>query len=195
MLGRRDPQTSLLNAATQLGSDALKPMGVYAHLARHGHQIFRDEDFAAVYCANNGRPSTPPSLLAMARLLQHKEKISDAEVIERCRYDLRWKVVLELDPLSTEAPFVKSTFQLFRTRLTLHEQEGLAFAKSLEIARAKGILPKSLRLALDSSPVRGRGAVKDTYNLISDGIVAVLRTIASRGQLSRGCPSAQNHRR
>lgn len=178
MLGRRDPQTSLFNAATQLGSDAVKPMGFYAHLARDGHQVFRDEDFAAAYCANNGRPSAPPSLLAMARLLQHKEKISDAEVIERCRYDLRWKVALDLDPLNTDAPFVKSTFQLFRTRLTLHEQEGLMFAKSLEIARDKGILPKSLRLALDSSPVRGRGAVKDTYNLLSDAIVALLRAIA-----------------
>jgi hypothetical protein len=184
MLGRRDPQTSLFNAFTQLESDAIKSMGFYAHLARDGHQIFRDEDFAAAYCANNGRPSAPPSLLAMARLLQHKEKISDAEVIERCRYDLRWKVALDLDPLSTDAPFVKSTFQLFRTRLTLHEQEGLMFAKSLEIARDRGLLPKSLRLALDSSPVRGRGAVKDTYNLLSDAIVALLRAIARARETS-----------
>ena len=184
MLGRRDPQTSLFNAPTQLGSDALKPMGFYAHLARDGHQIFRDEDFAAAYCANNGRPSAPPSLLAMARLLQYKEKISDAEVIERCRYDLRWKVALDLDPLSTDAPFVKSTFQLFRTRLTLHEKEGLIFAKSLETARDRGILPKSVRLALDSSPVRGRGAVKDTYNLLSDAIVALLRAIARARETS-----------
>jgi hypothetical protein len=184
MLGRRDPQTNLFNASTQLGPDALKPMGCYADLARHGHQIFRDDDFAAIYCANNGRPSAPPSLLAMARLLQHKEKISDVEVINRCRYDLRWKVALDLDPLSTDAPFVKSTFQLFRIRLTLHGQEGLAFAKSLEIAHRKGILPKSLRLALDSSPVRGRGAVKDTYNLISDAIVALLRAIARARETS-----------
>jgi len=184
MLGRRDPQTNLFNASTQLGSAAIRRMGFYSRLAREGSKIFRDEDFATAYCADNGRPSAPPSLLAMARLLQHKEKISDAEVIERCRYDLRWKVALDLDPLSTEAPFVKSTFQLFRTRLTLHEKEGLAFAKSLEIAREKGLLPKSVRLALDSSPVRGRGAVKDTYNLLSDAIVALLRAIARARETS-----------
>jgi hypothetical protein len=178
MLGRRDSQTSFFNAPTQLGPDALKPMGFYAHLGRDGHQIFRDEDFVAAYCADNGRPSAPPSLLALARLLQHYEGISDATVIDRCRYDLRWKVVLDLDPLTTETPFAKSTFQLFRTRLTLHEKEGLVFGKSIEIARGKGLLPKRLRLALDSSPVRGRGAVKDTYNLLSDGVVELLRAIA-----------------
>ena len=184
MLGRRDPQTNFLNAATQLGSEALEQMGFYAHLARNGHKVFRDEDFAAVYCADNGRPSAPPSLLAMARLLQHYEGISDATVIDRCRYDLRWKVVFDLDPLSTETPFVKSTFQLFRARLTLHEKEGAVFARSVEIARDAGLLPKRLRLALDSSPVRGRGAVKDTYNLLSDAIVEILRAIARARETS-----------
>jgi hypothetical protein len=33
-------------------------------------------------------------------------------------------------------------------------------------------------VALDSSPVRGRGAVKDTFNLLSDAIAAVVRSVA-----------------
>ena len=31
-------------------------------------QLFRDEDFAELYCADNGRDSVPPSLLATGLL-------------------------------------------------------------------------------------------------------------------------------
>jgi hypothetical protein len=180
MLGKRDPQRSFFGAAAQLGSQVVAKLGFYGKLASEGHRLFREEDFADAYCANNGRPSTPPGLLAMARLLQHYEGISDAEVIERCRFDLRWKLALDLDATSIDAPFVKSTFQAFRARLTLHIKEGLAFEKSVRAAREAGLLPKQLRVALDSSPIRGRGAVKDTFNLLSDAIVAVIRAAAAK---------------
>lgn len=180
MLGKRNPQRSLLGAANQLGSSVLRRLGFYGQLATAGHQLFADEDFQGAYCADNGRPSCPPSVLATARLLQHYEGVSDAEVVERCKYDLRWKVALDLDLASIEAPFVKSTFQAFRVRLTLHAQEGLVFERSVKAAREAGRLPARLRVALDSSPVRGRGAVKDTFNLLSDAIVAVIRAIAAK---------------
>jgi len=179
MLGHRDRQSSLLSAKTQLGEKSVSRMGVYSRLSDESFRLFCDEDFGFAYNRETGRPSCPPSLLATARLLQHYVGISDAEVVERCRYDLRWKVALDLDLASTRAPFSKSTFQLFRTRLTLHEQEGLVFERSVAKAREAGLLPKSLRVALDSSPVRGRGAVKDTYNLLSDAIVGVVHAVAS----------------
>lgn len=180
MLGRRDPQKSFFGAGAELGPEATAKLGFYGTLASQGNRLFREEDFADAYCANNGRPSTPPCLLAIARLLQHYEGISDAEVIDRCRYDLRWKVAMDLDALSIQAPFAKSTFQAFRARLTLHAKEGLAFEKSVQSAKAAGLLPSRLQVAVDSSPVRGRGAVKDTFNLLSDAIVAVVRAAATR---------------
>ena len=179
MLGRRDPQRSFFDASTQLPEEAIDQMGFYGKLSKKSHRFFRDDDFAAAYCPDNGRPSAPPSLLAVAHLLQHFEGISDAEVIERTRYDLRWKLALDLDPLTVDAPFAKSTFQAFRARLTLHEQEGNVFERSVQEACRAGLLPRKIRVALDSSPVRGRGAVKDTYNLLSDAIAAVLRSVAA----------------
>jgi len=158
-------------------------MGVYGKVSEESFRVFRDEDFAFGYCLERGRPSCPPSLLATARLLQHYAGISDAEVVDRCRYDLRWKVALDLDLASTSAPFTKSTFQLFRSRLSLHEKEGLIFERSVTLAAKAGLLPKKLEIALDSSPVRGRGAVKDTFNLLSDAILKVLRSVAS----AEGC--------
>ncbi len=68
MLGRRAAQQNLFSADTQyldfVGEDSF-----YGFLAQHGRQLFRDEDFAAIYCENFGRPSVPPSLLAIALLL------------------------------------------------------------------------------------------------------------------------------
>ncbi len=76
-------------------------------------------------------------------------------------------------------PFAQSTLQQFRTQLILHNQIQAVFLRSLELAREKGLLKgKALRLVLDTTPILGRGAVKDTYNLLADGIRQLLRTLA-----------------
>lgn len=180
MLGTRDPQRTFFGAIAQLGIDVVARMGFYGQLGLNWWTVFKDEDFSGAYELDNGRPSVPPTMLAIARLLQHYDGISDAEVIERCRYDMRYKVALDLDAYSIEAPFAKSTFQAFRVRLTLHATEGLAFEQSIRLARKNGMLPKKLRVALDSSPVRGKGAVKDTFALLSDAIAEVIRSVARK---------------
>lgn len=180
MLGTRNPQRTFFGAVAQLGIEAVMSMGFYGQLALNWWTLFKDEDFADAYCLDNGRPSVPPTLLAIARLLQHYDGISDAEVVARCRFDLRYKAALDLDAYSIEAPFAKSTFQAFRARLTLYAKEGFAFEQSVRLARERGMLPKKLRVALDSSPVRGKGAVKDTFNLLSDAIKEVIRSVARK---------------
>ena len=66
----------------------------YGLLASQRGRLFRDADFAEFYCADNGRDSVPPSLLATALLLQTHDKVSDAEAKARADFDLRWKVAL-----------------------------------------------------------------------------------------------------
>lgn len=178
MLGRRSGQRKLFGARSLLSDRDLNRMGFFGRIARVGEEIFDDEDFSAAYCLDNGRPSAPPSLVALATLLQFREGLSDRATIDCLRYDLRWKAALHLDAVSTEAPFSRTTLQAFRVRLTLHELEGRAFERSVEVAQEAGLLPRRLRLAVDSTPVRGRGAVKDTYNLLSDAIAQVLRRVA-----------------
>lgn len=109
MLGKRNPQRDLFSTIGQLGSDIVGQLGFYGKLAEEGHRFFKDEDFAPAYCLDNGRPSCPPSLIALARLLQHFAGVSDAEVVERCKFDLRWKYSLDLDLATVKAPFAKST--------------------------------------------------------------------------------------
>ena len=176
MLGRRAEQQNLFSADTQyldfVGEDSF-----YGFLARHGRQLFSDEDFAAIYCENFGRPSVPPSLLAITLLLQTHDKVSDAEATRRAAFDMCWKVALgvELD----ERPFAKSTLQLFRAQLVIHDKAQDIFTQSLEFARQTGYLKgRKARLAVDSTHIFGRGAVEDTYNLIAHGIRKLCRALA-----------------
>src|SRR5215467_11259286 len=93
MLGSRDPQTSLFDG-DQVYLDHVGRRTFYAYLAGERHKLFRDEEFAELYSARQGRPSVPPSLLCVALELQHHDRCSDQEAAERAAYDQRWKVAL-----------------------------------------------------------------------------------------------------
>ena len=174
MLGKRSDQRGLFEA-DHLYLDLVGRDSFYGRLAGLRGQLFRDEDFAALYCRDNGRSSVPPSLLATALLLQAHDKVSDAEAHRRATVDLSWKVALGVEV----RPFAQSTLQHFRAQLVLHAQMRALFRRSLELARARGLLRgRSLQVALDTTPIWGRGAVKDTYNLLADGIRQLLRTLA-----------------
>jgi hypothetical protein len=177
MLGRRDPQATIFDG-DQLYLEHVGEKTFYGYLARNRHELFRDDDFTELYHAKRGRPSVPPSMLCVALLLQAYEGCSDAEATARASYDQRWKVALGVRDL--EKPFVKSTMQLFRAHLLLHGKARLPFERSLEVARKSGYLRSHgrLRVAVDSTNILGRGAVRDTYNLIGDGIVSVARVLA-----------------
>jgi hypothetical protein len=69
MLGKRGPQRGLFEADTVYG-DFVGRDTFYGFLAAQRGKLFRDEDFAALYARNNGRPSVPPSVLATALVLQ-----------------------------------------------------------------------------------------------------------------------------
>ena len=53
------------------------------------------------------------------------------------------------------------------------------FQRSLGIAKETGYFkPRKLKVVLDTSNIFGRGAVKDTYNLLADGVLKLTRTLA-----------------
>jgi hypothetical protein len=176
MLGERTDQRGLFEA-DHMYLDYVGRHSFYGFLASMRGQLFRDEEFAALYCPDNGRNSVPPSLLATALLLQTHDKASDDETKQRADFDIRWKVALGIDV--DERPFAKSTLQLFRAHLILHDKARAVFQRSLQFARKTGYVKnRRMKAALDTSYILGRGAVKDTYNLLSDGIIQVVRALA-----------------
>jgi hypothetical protein len=177
MLGKRSAQYGLLEA-DHLYLDMVGRNSFYGFLASMRGQLFKDEEFAELYCLDNGRNSVPPSLLATALLLQTHDKASDEEAKERADFDIRWKVALGIGV--EDKPFAKSTLQLFRAQLILHDKVRAVFQRSIRFARETGYLKgRRMKAALDTSYILGRGAVKDTYNLLADGIIQVVKALAA----------------
>jgi hypothetical protein len=181
MLGKRGPQRGLFEADTAYGAFVGRD-SFYGWLASQRGELFQDEAFAGLYVLDNGRPSVPPSLLAVALVLQTYDGVSDEEAKQRADFDPRWKVALgvELDA----RPFAKSTLQEFRAQLIVHAEQAAIFRASLELAKRRGTFrtksgeKRKLKVALDTTNILGRGAVKDTYNLLGDGIVKLARVLA-----------------
>ena len=68
---------------------------------------------------------------------------------------------------------------MFRAQLILHDKVREVFESSLRLARESGYLKRrSMRVALDTTNILGRGAVRDTYNLLADGMVKLMRALA-----------------
>ena len=182
MLGKRSDQRGLWEA-DRLYLDHVGKDTFYGLLAALRGQLFSDDDFAEIYCQDNGRDSVPPSLLATALLLQTYDRVSDAEAKARADFDIRWKVALGIE--IEDRPFAKSTLQLFRAQLILHDKVREVFESSLRLARQSGYLKqRGMRVALDTTCILGRGAVKDTYNLLADGIVKLLRALAAVAKIT-----------
>lgn len=124
--------------------------------------------------------------------MQAYEGISDEEAKARADFDLRWKVALGIG--LEERPFAKSTLQLFRARLVIHERVRALFQKSLTFARRTGYLRScTLKVVLDTTHVLGRGALKDTYNLLADGITVLARELAAEAPRSDPEEWAREH--
>src|ERR1019366_3117516 len=135
---------------------------LYGYLAQNRQHLFRDEDFAALYCGDNGRTSVAPSLAISILFLRAYEKVSFVEAVDRTKYDLCWKVALGLE--MEKGPMQKSTLQDFEAKLVLHERGEALLKKSMEEARRAGSLhSRKIRVALDTTPILGKGGVKETY--------------------------------
>src|SRR5215218_270293 len=177
MLGKRKAQRDLFDVGNVFPV-ALDPASFHGQLARAADRLFADEDFAAFYAEGVGRSSTPPSLLALMTLLQHESGCSDAEAIARSAFDLRWAAVLR--KAAGEPLCAKSTFQLFRAHLVLHDGVRTLFEQSIAEARRAGLLKGgALRVALDTKPILGQGAVEDTYNLLATGVQQLVRALSA----------------
>ena len=173
MLSTADRQQGFFDAAWC--SDLLPEGSFYSLLAEHGERIVRDEDFADCYSGSQGRPSIPPSLLAKVLLLAYREGLSDERAMDAVRFDLRWKVALDL-PVDHPG-FHATSLVRFRARLLLHGKERLVFERSLELAGELGLISGQAEQILDSTPMLGAAAVQDTATLVRSGVSKLIDSV------------------
>jgi len=167
MLGKEDRQISFFDTGF-VCAHLIDKKSFYAKMHDCADKIITDDDFADIYCLNNGRPSVPPARITKVLILETYEHLSDREALEMLRFNIKWKYALDV-PLDYEG-FDRSLLVYFRARLLINHKEKMIFKKTLELAREAGLLKKEVDQAIDSTPMLGAAAVKDTYELLRDGI-------------------------
>jgi len=81
------------------------------------------------------------------------------EAKQRADFDIRWKVALGIEV--EDRPFAKSTLQLFRAQLILHDRVRAIFQRSLQFARQTGYLKgRRMKVVSTATFIRGRGALQ-----------------------------------
>ena len=173
MLRVADRRQGLFDAAWCL--TLLPEESIYALLAERGERIVGDEDFADCYSERHGRPSIPPSLLAKVMLLAYRDGLSDERAMEAVRFDLRWRIGLDL-PVDHPG-FHFTSLVRFRAGLLLDGKERLVFERTLELASELGLLSGSAEQILDSTPMLGAAAVQDTAVLVRAAVRKLLDAV------------------
>ena len=159
---------------------------LFGFLRRHRLEIFDDAfqvELESMYRDTGaGKEPVPPALLAMALVLQGYLGTSDFDAVEASVFDARWQMVLGRLG-ETEPAFSQGALQAFRERLIASDMDRRLLERTIELARATSEfdwkkLPKTLRVAIDSSPLEGAGRVEDTINLLAHAARKVVECAA-----------------
>jgi hypothetical protein len=176
------PPQDLSPTEEKIAARAAKKKKLFVFLRAIRTELFDpafQEELAGMYRQTGaGKPPVPPALLAMATLLQAYTRVGDQEAVELTLDSKRWQLVL--DGLGAEEPlFSQGSLFDFRMRLMSTGMDQRLLERTVELARAHGGFDaKTLRLALDSSPLWGHGRVEDTFNLLGHAAHQVIACLA-----------------
>lgn len=175
-----------LSAKEEKVAKRIRKAKLFVFLRQIRHELF-DPDFQTELTtvfkdSSVGLSPIPPAQLALAVILQAYTGVSDEEAMEAIEMDRRWQLVLDcLD--CEQAPFGKGTLVRFRALLISKSFDRRLVEKTIEMAHSlKGYDSRSLRVALDSSPLWGAARVEDTYNLLGHALRKALEVIAQNCQ-------------
>jgi hypothetical protein len=180
--GSAPRQADLFRDTASFVEPLVRSDSIHALLARECHGLFPDALFDDLFAANVGRRSVPPMIVAVVMVLQRLEGLSDREAVERYTFDARWKYAAGGQPF--DAPgFAHTVLVDMRARLARSDRPNRIFERTLEVARAAGLL--GVRRVLDSTPLYDAVATMDTVTLVRSAIRGVLAAAGEREQALR----------
>ncbi len=143
MLGERSAQRGLFEADTMF-AEFVGRRNFYGFLAAQRDELLRDEDFAALYCSNNGAAecaAQPAGHRAGVASLRRGSRMTTPNNALTTTCGGRWRWASNWDV----RPFAKSTLQEFRAQLIVHDQTRAIFQRSLEVAKRRGVWKRVTR--------------------------------------------------
>jgi transposase len=113
--------------------------------------LYRDAQFAELFCATSGQACYSPGQLAMVTVMQFMESLSDRQAAEAVRSRIDWKYILGLS--LTDTGFDYSVLSEFRQRLLTGEQSSHLLDELLRVCQAQGWLQGQGKQRTDSTHV------------------------------------------
>lgn len=124
------------------------------------------DELKSKYCLDNGRNAIPPIRMFKYLLLKAIHDLSDADLIERSKYDMSFKYFLDMAP--EEDVIDSSSLTKFR-RLRLQDMNllDLLIGKTVEIALEKGLIT-SKTIIVDATHTKARYNQKSPKEFLQD---------------------------
>lgn len=112
------------------------------------------DELKSKYCLDNGRNAIPPIRMFKYLLLKAIYDLSDADLVERSKYDMSFKYFLDMTP---EADVIDSSSLTKFRRLRLQDMNllDLLIGKTVEIALEKGLIT-SKTIIVDATHTKAR---------------------------------------
>jgi IS5 family transposase len=155
----------------------LIPAGsMFAFLAAHRAEVFRDADYADLFAPPGlGRPSIPATQMAAVLVLQVLHDYSDRETAEAVRFDVRWKAAIGA-PLD-DAGFDPSSLVYWRNRIAKSERPHRVNDTVKMVVAETGVLRGRRRRAVDSTILADAVATQDTVTQLISAVRRVAREV------------------
>lgn len=156
--------------------DALIPKD---HLLRQMNELvdfsFIVDELQTKYCLDNGRNAVHPIRMFKYLLLKSIYDLSDADLVERSRYDLSFKYFLDMSP--EEDVIHSSSLTKFR-RLRLQDMNllDLLINKTVEIAVSNGLLRSKMAM-VDATHTQARYNQKSPKEFLQEKSKNVRRAV------------------
>jgi transposase len=167
MQGKSNPDRQMLDAAA-FCRGLVEDGTVYAFLADHRGELFKDEDFADLFPSGRGRPSIPVDVICSVMVLQALEGLSDRDAIRALRNRIDWKVACGLALDDEGFDFTNLTFWRSRLRRSAHPNR--IFDAVKRVVDETGVLQKKSRRALDSTILDDAVATQDTVTQLISAV-------------------------
>lgn len=133
------------------------------------------EELKDKYCHTNGRNAVPPIQMFKYLLLKRIYDLSDADVVDRAKYDMSFKYFLGLAP---EDPVIESSSLTKFRKLRLKDKNilDLLTNKTVEIAQEKGVI-ESKSIIVDATHSSSRYCSKSADEFLKEKAKLVRKTV------------------